>query len=37
VNSTSANSNPVAFPNSTIVHSHRLKEDIGRVGLNFHF
>jgi len=34
---TSANSNPAVFPLSTIVHSHSLVEDIGRIGLNFHF
>jgi outer membrane immunogenic protein len=33
---TSINSSP-AFPLSTIVHSHTLVEDIGRVGLNLHF
>jgi outer membrane immunogenic protein len=33
----SANSNPIVFPLSTIVHSHTLTEDIGRVGVNFHF
>jgi len=33
---TSVNSNP-QFPLSTITHSHNLIEDIGRVGLNFHF
>jgi outer membrane immunogenic protein len=34
---TSANSDPITFPLSTIVHSHSLVEDIGRIGLNFHF
>lgn len=33
----SANSNPVAFPNSFIVHDHDLKEHIVRAGVNFHF
>jgi outer membrane immunogenic protein len=31
---TSANN---AIPTATIVHRHTLTEDIGRVGLNFHF
>jgi outer membrane immunogenic protein len=34
---TSSNSNPAAFPLATIVHSQSLVEDIGRIGLNFHF
>jgi outer membrane immunogenic protein len=34
---TSFNSDPVRFPNSTIVHSHTLTEEIGRVGVNYHF
>jgi outer membrane immunogenic protein len=34
---TSVSSEPVLFPLSTIVHSHSLTEDIGRLGLNFHF
>jgi opacity protein-like surface antigen len=34
---TSVNSNPVAFPLATISHSHSLVEDIGRIGVNFHF
>jgi outer membrane immunogenic protein len=34
---TSTNSNPVAFPLATITHSHSLIENIGRIGLNFHF
>jgi outer membrane immunogenic protein len=37
VSATSANSNPVAFPFSTILHTHTLTEEIGRVGVNFHF
>jgi outer membrane immunogenic protein len=36
-NSTSANSNPLGFPLSTIAHSHSLTEEIGRAGVNFHF
>jgi len=34
---TSANSDPVTFPLSTIVHDHRLEEHIARVGLNYRF
>ncbi len=34
---TSANSNPGAFPLSTIVHNHNLTENIARLGLNFKF
>jgi outer membrane immunogenic protein len=34
---TSVNSEPVVFPLSSIVHSQSLTEDIGRLGLNFHF
>jgi outer membrane immunogenic protein len=34
---TSANSNPATFPLATIVHNHSLVENIGRLGLNFHF
>ena len=37
VNSTSVNSDPVTFPLSTIANSHKLTEEIGRVGVNFHF
>jgi outer membrane immunogenic protein len=33
----SGNSDPVDFPNSFIVHDHHLTENIGRVGVNFHF
>ena len=36
-NYTSANSNPVLFPVSTIAHGHRLTEGIGRAGINYHF
>jgi outer membrane immunogenic protein len=34
---TSANSNPGLFPVSTIVHDHRLDEQIARIGLNYRF
>jgi outer membrane immunogenic protein len=34
---TSTNSNPATFPLATIVHNQSLVENIGRVGLNFHF
>jgi opacity protein-like surface antigen len=35
---TSVNSNPVAFPNSTIAHTHGdLTENIVRVGVNYKF
>ena len=34
---TSANSNPALFPLATIDHDHHLTENIGRVGVNFHF
>jgi outer membrane immunogenic protein len=34
---TSTNSNPAVFPLSSITHSHSLVEDIGRLGVNFHF
>jgi outer membrane immunogenic protein len=34
---TGANSNPAVFPLATIVHNHSLIENIGRVGLNYHF
>jgi hypothetical protein len=34
---TSTNSNPTTFPLATILHNHSLVENIGRVGLNFHF
>jgi outer membrane immunogenic protein len=37
VSFTSANSNPAVFPLSTINHSHRLTEDIGRIGVNWRF
>ena len=34
---TSNNGNVVVFPFSTIVHDHRLTEDIARVGVNYRF
>jgi outer membrane immunogenic protein len=37
VNYTSANSDPITFPLSTINHQHNFREHIARVGLNYHF
>ena len=34
---TSVNNNPALFPSSSIIHTHSLTENIGRVGVNFHF
>jgi outer membrane immunogenic protein len=36
-NFTSSNSDPAVFTLSTIVHSHTLTEEIGRVGVNYRF
>ncbi len=35
LSTTSANSNPGLFPLSTIMHDHRLDEQIARIGLNY--
>jgi outer membrane immunogenic protein len=36
-NFTSANSNPAEYPLAIISHSHSLVEEIGRLGVNYHF
>ncbi len=36
-NFTSANSNPAEYPLAIISHSHSLVEEIGRIGVNYHF